>query len=228
MEKIFNKDLYLNFASKHSPDDFHHVAFKTTNYESMVEFYKNLFGCEPLYQSKQMSFLAFDDEHHRIAIANTSAVLRNLGFIPKLIMKLKLFLNKKIPSIQGLDHISYRINPIDKWFDFYFAAKERGLIPLWTINHGWISGIYYQDPDGNLVEIFFEHFSSADEFKQNISPDFEDEPIGTNMDVEVLFEMFKSGVPFSELIKKGNTVPDGKKPVSGLDAVMNMRKKFND
>ena len=89
MEKIFNKDLYLNFASKHSPDDFHHVAFKTTNYESMVEFYKNLFGCEPLYQSKQMSFLAFDDEHHRIAIANTSAVLRNLGFIPKLIMKLK-------------------------------------------------------------------------------------------------------------------------------------------
>lgn len=228
MEKIFNKDLYLNFASKYSPDDFHHVAFKTTNYESMVEFYKNLFGCEPLYQSKQMSFLAFDDEHHRIAIANTSAVLKNLGFIPKLIMKLKLFLNKKIPSIQGLDHISYRINPIDKWFDFYFAAKERGLIPLWTINHGWISGIYYRDPDGNLVEIFFEHFSSADEFKQNISPDFEDEPIGTNMDVEVLFEMFKSGVPFSELIKKGNTVPDGKKPVAGFEAVKHMTKKFKD
>ena len=95
-------------------------------------------------------------------------------------------------------------------------------------NHGWISGIYYQDPDGNLVEIFFEHFSSADEFKQNISPDFEDEPIGTNMDVEVLFEMFKSGVPFSELIKKGNTVPDGKKPVAGFEAVKHMTKKFKD
>ena len=93
---------------------------------------------------------------------------------------------------------------------------------------GWISGIYYQDPDGNLVEIFFEHFSSADEFKQNISPDFEDEPIGTNMDVEVLFEMFKSGVPFSELIKKGNTVPDGKKPVAGFEAVKHMTKKFKD
>ena len=58
---------------------------------------------------------------------------------------MKLFLTK-IPSIQGLDHISYRINPIDKWFDFYFPPR-RGLIPLWTINHGWISGIYYQDPD---------------------------------------------------------------------------------
>lgn len=228
MNKILNKNLYLNFKSDFSPDDFHHIAFKTTNYENMVNFYKNLFGCEPLYQSDLITFLAYDDEHHRIAIANTSDVLNNLNFIQKIVMKLKIFLNKNIPSIEGLDHISYRINPIEKWFDFYFKAKERGLSPLWTVNHGWISGIYYRDPDNNLVEVFFEHFSTAEEFKQNISPDFEDEPIGTNMDIEVLYEMFKSGAGFSELIKKGNTVPDGKKPVSGLDAVMNMRKKFND
>lgn len=228
MNKILNKNLYLNFKSDFSPDDFHHIAFKTTNYENMVNFYKNLFGCEPLYQSDLITFLAYDDEHHRIAIANTSDVLSNLNFIQKIVMKLKIFLNKNIPSIEGLDHISYRINPIEKWFDFYFRAKERGLSPLWTVNHGWISGIYYRDPDNNLVEVFFEHFSSAEEFKENISPDFEDEPIGTNMDIEVLYEMFKSGAGFSELIKKGNTVPDGKKPVSGLDAVMNMRKKFND
>ena len=48
------------------------------------------------------------------------------------------------------------------------------------------------------------------------------------MDIEILYEMFKSGTPFDELIKKGNTVPSGKKPVSGLDAVKNMKKKFND
>ena len=228
MNKILNKNLYLNFKSDFSPDDFHHIAFKTTNYKNMINFYKNLFGCEPLYQSDLITFLAYDDEHHRIAIANTSDVLNKLNFIQKIVMKLKIFLNKKIPSIEGLDHISYRINPIEKWFDFYFKAKERGLFPLWTVNHGWISGIYYRDPDNNLVEVFFEHFSTAEEFKENISPDFEDEPIGTNMDIEVLYEMFKSGADFSELIKKGNTVPDGKKPVSGLDAVMNMRKKFND
>ena len=56
MEKIFNKDLYLNYKSNFSPDDFHHVAFKTTNYDEMVEFYKKLFGCEPLYQSDQITF----------------------------------------------------------------------------------------------------------------------------------------------------------------------------
>ena len=72
MEKIFNKDLYLNYKSDFSPDDFHHVAFKTTNYEKMVEFYKKLFGCEPLYQSNQITFLAFDDEHHRVEIGRAS------------------------------------------------------------------------------------------------------------------------------------------------------------
>ena len=87
MEKIFNKDLYQNFSSSHAPDDFHHIAFKTTNYEAMVSFYKKLFGCEPLYQSNMITFLAFDDEHHRIAIANTSGVLKNLNFIQKNIMK---------------------------------------------------------------------------------------------------------------------------------------------
>ena len=158
MKKILNKNLYQNFSANHPPDDFHHIAFKTTNYEAMVSFYKNLFGCEPLYQSDQMSFLTYDNEHHRIAIANTSEILNDLNLIERMIMKFKLFLNKKIPSIQGLDHVSYRINPIEKWFDFYFSAKERGLKPLWTINHGWISGIYYEDPDGNLVEIFFDKF----------------------------------------------------------------------
>ena len=46
------------------------------------------------------------------------------------------------------------------------------------------------------------------------------------MDIEVLYEMFKKGVPFEDLIKKGNTVPEGKKPIAGMEAVMNMRKKF--
>ena len=148
-EKL-NLDLYQNLSSNQAPEDFHHVAFKTTNYEAMIDFYIRLFGCEPLYKSEELTFLAFDEEHHRVAIANTSVVFENLGFIPKTIMRIKNWMNKTLPSIVGLDHISYKLNPIDKWFDFYHKAKERGLKPFWTINHGWITGMYYKDPDGNL------------------------------------------------------------------------------
>ena len=109
-----------------------------------------------MYKSEELTFLAFDEEHHRVAIANTSSVFQNLGFIPKTIMRIKNWMNRTLPSIVGLDHISYKLNPIEKWFEFYHKAKEKGLEPYWTINHGWITGMYYKDPDGNLVEIFFD------------------------------------------------------------------------
>ena len=83
--------------------------------------------------------------------------------------------------------------------------------------------MYYKDPDGNLVEIFFEHWRNKG-IQKKCSPDFSEEPIGTNMDIDVLYEMFKGGASFKQLIQKGNTVPEGKKPVAGMEAVMNMKK----
>ena len=46
------------------------------------------------------------------------------------------------------------------------------------------------------------------------------------MDVEVLYEMYKAGSDFSELITKGNTVPEGKSPVSGIEAAVKMTTKY--
>ena len=140
-EKKLNLEIYKNLKSSDAPDEFHHVAFKTMNFELMIDFYSKLFGCEPLYESPELTFLAFDDEHHRVAIANTSKVFDQLSFIPKQIMRFKNWLNSSTPSIVGLDHISYKLNPIEKWFDFYFSAKEKGLLPYRTINHGWITGM---------------------------------------------------------------------------------------
>ena len=71
VEKKLNLDIYQNLKSSDAPDEFHHVAFKTMNYVPMIEFYSKLFGCEPLYESNELTFLAFDEEHHRVAIANT-------------------------------------------------------------------------------------------------------------------------------------------------------------
>ena len=39
---ILNFDLYKKYKSDYAPDSFHHVAFKTQNYDAMVEFYEKL------------------------------------------------------------------------------------------------------------------------------------------------------------------------------------------
>ena len=229
---VLDTSYYKNLTGVCAPDDFHHVAWKTMKYEGMVDFYSRLFDCKPLYKSEEITFLAFDEEHHRVAIANISKHLENnMGLLPRSIIHILLairnFVNRVTPNLVGLDHISYKMDSIDSWFDFYNRAKENGFLPVWTINHGWISGIYYRDPDGHLAEIFFEHFRSAEEFRSGaIAPDFSEEPIGTNMDMDVLYEMYKSGTPFEDLIVKGNTVPKDKKPIAAFEAVMNMRRTF--
>ena len=88
-EVILNFDLYRKFRSEYSPDNFHHVAFKTMQYEKMVTFYEKLFGCKPLYKSNDIAFLAFDEEHHRVAIANTKPGVDKLNFIVKLVARFK-------------------------------------------------------------------------------------------------------------------------------------------
>ena len=78
--------------------------------------------------------------------------------------------------VMCLELLTLLINP-RMWFDFYFRAKDRGLEPYWTINHGWISGIYYRDPDGNLVEIFYEHWRNEEEFRTEVGTrGFPEEP----------------------------------------------------
>ena len=63
-----------------------------------------------MYKSNDIAFLAFDEEHHRIAIANTEPGVKKLGFISKIILAFRNWLNKNIPTTIGLDHISYCLN----------------------------------------------------------------------------------------------------------------------
>ena len=39
-------------------------------------------------------------------------------------MRIKNWMNRALPSIVGLDHISYKLNPIEKWFEFYARLKN--------------------------------------------------------------------------------------------------------
>jgi len=81
-EPVLDRSRYQNFKAEGAPDDFHHVAWKTMKYDEMIDFYSSLFDCKPLYTSEDLTFLTFDEEHHRIAIANTSAALSKLGLFP--------------------------------------------------------------------------------------------------------------------------------------------------
>ena len=54
VEKKLNLEIYKNLKSSDAPDEFHHVAFKTMNFELMIDFYSKLFGCEPFTRAPNL------------------------------------------------------------------------------------------------------------------------------------------------------------------------------
>jgi hypothetical protein len=71
--------------------------------------------------------------------------------------------------------------------------KAKGVSPYWTINHGMTLSAYYRDPDGNQVETQVDSLTmeQADYFMNG--PLFAANPIGIDVDFEVLNARRKAG-----------------------------------
>ena len=158
-----------------SPVKFAHVVFKTARYGEMVAWWKDFLAAEGRHENDFISFLSYDDEHHRIAIVN----------FPNL---------EDRPSTScGVEHIAFTYDSLGSLFGQFERMKAKGISPYWTINHGMTLSAYYRDPDGNQVETQYDSMSmeEADEFMAG--PLFAANPIGIDIDFEKLLSRFHAG-----------------------------------
>lgn len=117
-----------------SPSTLAHVVLRTSNFTAMRDFYKTFLGATISYESDEFAFLTYDEEHHRIAIVN----MPHLG--------------AKDSGTRGLDHIAFTYPSLDTLALAYLQRKENGITPVWPVNHGATTSMYYLDPDGNHLE----------------------------------------------------------------------------
>ncbi len=164
------------------PIKFAHIVFKTNQYKEMVSWWLDFLEADIRHGNDFISFLSYDDEHHRIAIAN----------IPNL--------ENGNPSARGVEHFAFTYETLDDLFGQYERMKAKGIHPYWTINHGMTLSAYYRDPDGNQVETQVDSLTmeEADEFMAG--PLFAANPIGINVDFDALIARRKSGASVSELV----------------------------
>ncbi|EXJ71830.1 uncharacterized protein A1O5_04331 [Cladophialophora psammophila CBS 110553] len=144
-----------------------HVVLITNQFQKMVDYYKAFLGAEASHENEIMSFLTYDDEHHRIAIAAIPGT------------------GPKDPRSCGLAHIAFSFDTLRDLLQAYTERKQHGIEPLWSVNHGPTTSIYYQDPDGNHIETQVDNFETNDEatvFMQSAA--FAQNPIGTDFDPE--------------------------------------------
>ena len=163
------------------PIKFAHIVFKTNQYKEMVAWWLDFLEADIRHGNDFISFLSYDDEHHRIAIAN----------IPNL--------ENNTPAARGVEHFAFTYASLDDLFDQYERMKAQGVHPYWTINHGMTLSAYYRDPDGNQVETQVDSLTmeQADEFMAG--PLFAANPIGINVDFDALVARYRAGASFADI-----------------------------
>lgn len=195
--------------SKTGPKYLAHWVLKSAQREKLVPWYEKVLGMELVFENRMLTFLTYDQEHHRLAIIS----------LPKIALPM-VVLSRIYRKFYGLDHIAFNFGSLRDLLFKYRSLKQQGIKPVWCINHGPTTSIYYEDPDGNRLEFQSDNFDTAEQLQNfALSLDFSKNPIGVNFDADLLWEKLESGVPAADLRKRGSGTHPGKKDVGGLRAI---------
>jgi catechol 2,3-dioxygenase len=55
----------------------------------------------------------------------------------------------------GLNHMAWKMESLENLKEFYHRLKEKN-VPMRVTDHGISLGIYFHDPDGNGIEVYYE------------------------------------------------------------------------
>ena len=174
------------------PSKLAHVVFQTNRMKEMRDWYCSVLGGHVIYENPHLSFVTYDDEHHRVAF---------LDFGPLAPRDIETELHVKATEPPGLHHVAFTFPSMGDFLDNYVRLRDRGVRPFFCVNHGPTTSMYYRDPDGNRVELQIDNFATAEEGQAWMhSAAFDRNPIGVEYDPDELAKRFNAGVPVAELV----------------------------
>ena len=168
------------------PASFAHYVLRVSDLDASIAWYGKVLGMEVAHRNPMIAFLTYDDEHHRLALAQTTAEAGPRG-------------------APGLDHVAYTLPTLGDLLCTYKRLKAEGIEPVWPINHGLTTSMYYADPDGCRVEFQVENLATKDELNAYMRSDaFAENPIGVEFDPDKLLARYENGDPLEELVQQGS------------------------
>ena len=169
-----------------------HIVFQTKNYRDMIDWYATVFHAEALFTNEQLTFMTYDDEHHRFAFLNLPQECPD-----------------KQPTAPACAHYAYSYSSADDLVATYERLRDLGIKPAWAINHLVTTSLYYTDPDGTDVELQLDnHASSAESKAVFSSEEYLQNPIGRPFDPDVLAAAHGAGKTYKECLKQAEAEAD--------------------
>jgi len=120
-----------------------HVLLRVLDLERSKKFYTEVLGFRVLEEDPEHGgvFLALEGQSHAIdlfAVKDVEAA------------------QQQTPGLRGLGHIAFRVDSEQALKDAYHSLREHGVEITRTIDHVSQQSVYFQDPDGNTLEIYYE------------------------------------------------------------------------
>jgi catechol 2,3-dioxygenase-like lactoylglutathione lyase family enzyme len=192
-----------------APAKLAHVVLKTPRIDTMIDWYCAVLDAVVVFQDKRIAFLTYDSEHHRVALIRMPRLLRIPGAVWRLHRK-----------VWGVDHVAFAYADLPALAATYERLARKGIRPVWCINHGPTTSMYYDDPDGNRLELQVDNFATNEALLDWLAGgEFATNPIGVEFDPDVLVRLLGAGRPTAELMRRGSAPPDGRKPRAGLRTI---------
>ncbi|MBA2288120.1 MAG: VOC family protein [Ktedonobacteraceae bacterium] len=176
----------------------HHINLKTKRLQEMIAWYGTVVGMKPNYHFPGGAWLTNDEANHRLALL----VSPQLSEDPDKLMH------------TGLHHSAFEYATFDDLLNTYTRLKGLGIEPHACLDHGMTTSFYYEDPDGNSVELQVDNFGNWQESSEWMctSPQFASNPIGMPIDPDQIVAAHQAGASFAEIHRRayaGEFKPSG-------------------
>ncbi|EMA46709.1 VOC family protein [Halococcus saccharolyticus] len=112
-----------------------HVHLKIRDVERSVAFYTDVFDLDVNDRHGPFAFLSFGDHHHDVAVQEIGADAAGSG-----------------PGV-GLYHAAFEVESREALRRIHETLDERG-VRVDPIDHGISEALYFDDPDGNGLEVY--------------------------------------------------------------------------
>ena len=132
----------------------------------------------PLPASKA-AFISNDEISHRVAVIEVPG----------------LTADPERSKHRRLQHVAFEFGTLDELLGSYARLKTLGIVPQFSVDEGPQTGFYYEDPDGNSVEInvcnYPERWAAIEHMQT--SPDFNRRPLGVYVDPDKMIAAREAG-----------------------------------
>ncbi|TQQ83617.1 biphenyl-2,3-diol 1,2-dioxygenase [Halonotius terrestris] len=114
-----------------------HVHLVVSDLDRALSFYTDLLGLSVTEQQANYAFLSFGEHHHDLALQARPGA------------------SSPPPNSRGLYHVAFELDSPAELRECYewLHGREIGVQP---VDHGISKSLYFDDPDGNGIELYID------------------------------------------------------------------------